>query len=274
MKVTASSRLAAAKEKRGKSGLPDQVERDKIDSEVLLLDINSIAPNSEQPRVSFDEDYIKNLAGTIKDRGLIQPITVFKTDKGYELVAGENRLRAHKLLDLKQIRAIVTKSSPEDKALDALIENIHRDDLHPIEVGRGIANLIQKGIVKNQKEAKEKLNMSKNAISRYVSSANISDDAYMLSLDKQYKNINVFAALSKVEPTEQRELLAFIISEGFKENDAILEIKQHLSQTIVNRSVTHFKKSRDVTTINIRGLDLEKKNQVQLYLEKIRKILE
>ena len=96
----------------------------------------------------------------------------------------------------------------------------------------------------------------------------------MLSLDKQYKNINVFAALSKVEPTEQRELLAFIISEGFKENDAILEIKQHLSQTIVNRSVTHFKKSRDVTTINIRGLDLEKKNQVQLYLEKIRKILE
>jgi ParB family chromosome partitioning protein len=110
------------------------------------IDIQSISLNPYQPRVEFDEQEIFNLAQSIKDKGLLQPLTVSRIDQNrYELIAGERRLRAIKSLGITTVPVIIRENvSDKDKAELALIENIQRQNLNPIEKAKGFADLHQK----------------------------------------------------------------------------------------------------------------------------------
>lgn len=111
----------------------------------LFLDINSIIPNPGQPRKIFDEVKLKELSDSIKEHGLIQPITVIENpnvEDQYILIAGERRLRAHKLANLEKIKAIVIEIDESKMREVALIENIQRDDLNIIELAYSYAQLI------------------------------------------------------------------------------------------------------------------------------------
>jgi len=99
----------------------------------LLIEEQSIRPNPNQPRRTFDEEGIRELSQSISQAGLIQPLTVRKTDEGYELIAGERRLRACRLLGMERIPCIVQQTPEEMSAMMALIENLQRRDLHFIE---------------------------------------------------------------------------------------------------------------------------------------------
>jgi len=101
--------------------------------QLLHLPADSIRPNPNQPRRTFDEDGILELSRSISQAGLIQPLTVRKTDDGYELIAGERRLRACRLLGMERIPCIVQQTPEEMSAMMALIENLQRRDLHYIE---------------------------------------------------------------------------------------------------------------------------------------------
>lgn len=116
----------------------------KIDSNVIVeLDINLVQPNPNQPRKIFDEDRLKELSDSIVEHGLLQPITVIENGKGaYVLIAGERRLRAHKLANLDVIRATVIDTEEFKLRELALIENIQRDDLNIIELAYSYAQLI------------------------------------------------------------------------------------------------------------------------------------
>ncbi len=118
---------------------PEEGSKDAIQEIALALVIS----NPYQPRKDFDDSHIQELADSIRSEGLLQPIIVRKKDKGYELIAGERRLRACKALGLKAVPARILNVSDASSALIALIENLQREDLNPIDEAQGFQRLME-----------------------------------------------------------------------------------------------------------------------------------
>lgn len=115
-----------------------------IQKDSLELDIKSIVPNTFQPRKVFDPEKLAELTASIKEHGVVQPIVVRKVEKGYELVVGERRLRACKNLGLKTVPAVIKEYNNEEMTEIALIENIQRHDLNPVEEANAYKILLNK----------------------------------------------------------------------------------------------------------------------------------
>ena len=109
---------------------------------VIEMDIESLTPNLFQPRKNFDKEKMEELKGSIKKHGIIQPIVVRKMANGYEIVAGERRLKAAKEIGLKKIPAIIRSFNNEKSLEIALVENIQREDLNPVEQANAFKRLI------------------------------------------------------------------------------------------------------------------------------------
>ncbi len=135
-----------------------------IQSEIKYIPIDSIKPNPYQPRKDFNKKALEELSQSIKTYGVIQPISVRKLqDNSYELVAGERRLRASELANLKEIPAIIVDYRDKESAMIALIENLQREDLNFIEEAEGYRNLIEDhGFT--QQELAEKIGKSQSTI--------------------------------------------------------------------------------------------------------------
>ncbi|RKY82687.1 DNA-binding protein [candidate division KSB1 bacterium] len=130
-------------------------ESDVVES-ISEIKISSITANPYQPRTKFDKDSLEDLKNSIKENGVIQPVTVRKAGAGFELIAGERRFRAVQELGFKRIPAYVIEVGSEEKLLElALIENIQREDLNPIEVARAYKQLQQEyGLTQEQVSVK------------------------------------------------------------------------------------------------------------------------
>jgi len=109
---------------------------------IEYIDINDIKPNSNQPRKTFDEEKLQELANSIVEHGLIQPVVLRKAKKGYEIVAGERRWRAARIVGVKEIPCIVKELTDEENMLLAIIENMQREDLNPIEEAEGLRQMM------------------------------------------------------------------------------------------------------------------------------------
>ncbi len=118
----------------------NEAPKDRVLKEVP---IDSIQPNPFQPRKNFDEKSIIELSESIKQVGLIQPLVVKETENGYELIAGERRWRACKLAGKEKVPVIVIKATPQEQQLLALIENIQREDLNPLEEAESLLNILK-----------------------------------------------------------------------------------------------------------------------------------
>ena len=112
-------------------------------SGISYINIDEIKPNANQPRKTFDEGKLEELASSIEAHGLIQPLVVRKSNNGYEIVAGERRWRAARKIGLREIPAIVRELNDEENMLLAIIENMQREDLDPIEEAEGINQMIE-----------------------------------------------------------------------------------------------------------------------------------
>lgn len=109
---------------------------------ISFIDINDIKPNENQPRKNFDEEKLEELAASIKEHGLIQPVILRKASRGYEIVAGERRWRACRKAGFKEIPSIIKELTDEENMLLAIIENMQREDLDPIEEAEGLSQMI------------------------------------------------------------------------------------------------------------------------------------
>ena len=112
------------------------------DGGLRYIDINDIKPNASQPRKNFDEDKLEDLAESIDQHGLIQPLVLRAAGQGYEIVAGERRWRAARMIGLKELPCIVRELTDEENMLMAIIENMQREDLNPIEEAEGLKQMI------------------------------------------------------------------------------------------------------------------------------------
>lgn len=131
--------------------------------EVEKIDINKIYTNPNQPRKTFDKESLNELAESIRIHGLIQPIVVNEMPDGYMIIAGERRFRACKICGLKEIDAVVKNYSNKQIAEIAIIENLQREDLNPVEMAKGIKKLMDEYGLTQEKVA-ERLGKSRSAI--------------------------------------------------------------------------------------------------------------
>ncbi|HQL82986.1 MAG TPA: ParB/RepB/Spo0J family partition protein, partial [Spirochaetota bacterium] len=156
-RATVSLRDRASAASRSSSGATSSAPVEALEKgieqsaeKIVELDINAVLPNPDQPRTRFDEPEIKGLAASIEAVGLLQPIIVRRTENGFCVVAGERRLRASKLAGLKRIRAIIIEADEVRNLTLALIENIQRTDLNPIEEAEAYRVLIDRFNLRQQ----------------------------------------------------------------------------------------------------------------------------
>jgi ParB family chromosome partitioning protein len=141
---------------------------DKVVGSIIELDINFIEINPFQPRTNFNEDTLQELAKSIKEVGVIQPITVRKLEfNKYQLISGERRLRASKLLGLSTIPAYIRLANDNESLIMALVENIQRHDLDPIEVAISYQRLIEE-VNLTQEEMSERVGKKRSTITNYL----------------------------------------------------------------------------------------------------------
>lgn len=139
-------------------------KEEKAGSEVFLS-INSIEPNREQPRKSFDEEALNDLANSIKQLGIIEPLIVQKKkgSKRYEIIAGERRFRAARIAGLKEVPVVIREYADKDILAIAILENIQREDLNPIETAMAYKQLMEESDL-TQDQVAEKLSKSRTSI--------------------------------------------------------------------------------------------------------------
>lgn len=137
-----------------------------IESEksIITLSVNEVEPNREQPRKEFDEKALSELSKSIEKNGVIQPILVRPVTGGaYQIVAGERRWRAARMAGLQEVPVVIREMSDEDAAVFALIENLQREDLNPVEEAEGIRSLIEE-FGMTQEEAADRVGKSRTAV--------------------------------------------------------------------------------------------------------------
>jgi ParB family chromosome partitioning protein len=141
---------------------------DKVVGNIIELDIEAIEINPFQPRTNFNEESLQELASSIRELGVIQPITVRKTDfNKYQLISGERRLRASKLIGLKTVPAYIRLANDNDSLVMALVENIQRHDLDPIEIALSYQRLIDE-IQLTQEQMSDRVGKKRSTIANYL----------------------------------------------------------------------------------------------------------
>lgn len=143
------------------------VETEPTSKRVVNIEINSIKRNPNQPRLSINEEKLTELSESIKEKGIIQPIIVRKTDDGYELIAGERRTLAARKAGFEMVPAIIYNVSNEESLEFALIENIQRDDLNPLELANAYQMLINEFNL-TQEEVSAKVGKDRASVANYL----------------------------------------------------------------------------------------------------------
>ena len=134
-----------------------------LSTRVQYISLSQLTPNPQQPRRSFDEAALRELADSIRAYGILQPLTVRRTGEGYQLIAGERRMRAARIAGLREVPCLVAQVDEQDAGMLALIENLQRRDLDCFEEAAAIARLISRYAL-SQEQAAEKLGKSQSAV--------------------------------------------------------------------------------------------------------------
>ncbi|MDO5291128.1 MAG: ParB/RepB/Spo0J family partition protein [bacterium] len=191
------------------SMIPDKIQETK---EVIkdtaeqktetVVNINKIEPNKGQPRKMFNEDALMDLAESIKQFGIIQPLIVQKHDKHYSIIAGERRWRAAKLAGIKEIPVVIKDYTPQEVLEIALIENIQREDLNPIEEAMAYQNLIAEFKLK-QDELAERVSKSRAAIANSMRLLKLDRRVQQMIIDDMITSGHARALIS-IEDTDEQ----------------------------------------------------------------------
>ena len=180
---------------------------------IVNLDITKIKRNRYQPRSSFNKTGIKELAQSIKENGVIQPIIVRKAEDGYELIAGERRLRAIGVLGMSAAPAIIVEADDGEMLEMALVENIQRDDLNPMDCAAGFKQLAESFNL-TQEQIAQKVGKERASVANYLRLLSLSPKVQQLIRDEKLSFGHARALLGVENPKAQEILAALVASEG------------------------------------------------------------
>lgn len=202
-----------SKEKRLGRGLKALLGED-IDKNIQEIPVNQIDANPNQPRKAFNEETLKKLEQSIKKYGVVQPVIVRKKDNGnYELIAGERRLRAAKNAQLEKIPVVIKEYSNRESAEIALIENLQREDLNPIEEGKAYESIIKKYDL-TQEEMSQIAGKSRSYITNTLRLLTFPDAIQKLLQSKKLTTGQARPLLALKTVAEQLKLAKKIVEEG------------------------------------------------------------
>lgn len=200
----------------------------QADSQVLNIPIEDIIPNRFQPRLSFDDDSLKELAESIKEHGIIQPLILRRLGDKYEIVAGERRYKAAKIAGLDSVPAIITTMDDKKSAEVSIVENVQRKDLTAIEEARSYKALLDKGYL-TQDELARKMGLSQSAISNKLRLLSLSTNVQEALLKGQISERHARSLLQISSLDEQDEWLKKIIDERLTVRELGKRIRKQLS---------------------------------------------
>ena len=178
----------------------------------VMVKITKVEPNRQQPRKKFDEDALLELADSIKQYGLLQPILVQDRKTYYEIIAGERRWRASKLAGLKEVPVIIRNYSEQEIVEISLIENIQREDLNPIEEAQAYKRLLTEFNLK-QDEVADRVSKSRTAVTNSMRLLKLCDEVQQMVIENMITTGHARAILSVEDPTEQYALAQRIFDE-------------------------------------------------------------
>lgn len=202
-----------------KSEETDRKTADKQEaSSETLVKITMVEPNRDQPRKNFDEDALQELADSIKQFGLLQPILVQPRDGYYEIVAGERRWRAAKLAGLKEVPVIIRDLTEQEILEIALIENIQRENLNPIEEAQAYKKLLTEFHLK-QDEVAERVSKSRAAVTNSMRLLKLTDEVQQMVINDMISTGHARALLAIEDPNEQFNLAQRIFDEKLSVRD-------------------------------------------------------
>ena len=184
-----------------------------LSTRVQYIPLGRIRPNPQQPRHSFDEEGLAELAASIRSCGILQPLTVRRAGEGYELVAGERRLRAARIAGLREVPCLVAQVGEEDSALLALMENLQRRDLDCWEEAQAIARLISRyGL--SQEEAARRLGRAQPTVANKLRLLRLPEDVRALLRENGLTERHDRALLRLQDPEVQRRAAGDIVRRG------------------------------------------------------------
>lgn len=209
--------------------------------------IKNIAANPYQPRCNFDEEKLQELAASIKEFGVVQPVVVRKKGRSYELVAGERRLRAAGLAGLTNVPAIV-KDYDDAKMMEiALIENIQRHDLNPIEEAQGLRRLMQEFKL-TQEQTAEKVGRSRSAVTNILRLLNLPEQVQKQIINGVLTMGQAKQLLGLPKPEQMCEVAEAIIANGWSSRmteEVVRKLKEGKKLKIVRELVEEEAKNKD-----------------------------
>lgn len=232
----------------GSSG--DKKEQKKTE---MVVKIAKVEPNRDQPRKNFDEDALQELADSIKQFGLLQPILVQERKDYYEIIAGERRWRAAKIAGLKEIPVIIRNYSDQEIVEISLIENIQREDLNPIEEAQAYKRLLEEFHLK-QDEVAERVSKSRTAVTNSMRLLKLCDGVQQMIIDDMLSTGHARALI----PIEDQEMQLQLAQKIFDEKISVREVEK-LVKGILKPEKEKSKKEEKQQTIQYIYQDIENK---------------
>ena len=238
--------MAAVKKGGLGKGLGALLEENSIDTGISEVDIMSVEPAKDQPRKVFDPEKLEDLADSIREHGLIQPIVVYKSDNGYTIIAGERRWRAARIAGLGKIPVIIKDVTPKEIRELALIENIQREDLNPIEEAQAYRQLVVDYELTQEELA---------GIVGKKSRSEIANRMRLLNLDEAVQNLLVEGLLTAgqarpllaLTPENQIKVANLIIERGLNARQIESLVKQY------QKGVTEAKEPKVADNTDVAG---------------------
>ena len=204
----------------------EEKEEIKDGEKITKIKLTEIEPNRNQPRKKFDEESLEELANSIKEYGLIQPIVVAKKEDYYEIVAGERRWRASKKAGLKEVPVIIREDDERRNKEIALIENIQREDLNPIEKAMGIRSLMDEYGLTQQNVA-DILGKARSSIANTVRILNLDQRVIELALEGKLTEGHCKSLMAIEDNDKQYEMALYMIESG----DSVREAEKKMQRT-------------------------------------------
>ena len=218
----------------------EKKEERKSESGEILVKINQVEPNREQPRKEFDEDSLMELADSIKQFGILQPLLVQKKKDYYEIIAGERRWRAAKIAGIKEVPIIVKEYTNQEIVEISLIENIQRENLNPIEEAMAYKRLLEEFSLK-QDEVAERVSKSRTAVTNSMRLLKLSPRVQQMIVDDMISTGHARALLAIDDEEQQYQLANRIFDEklSVRETEKLVKALKNHKKEKKNQKIEH-----------------------------------
>ena len=223
-----------------------------IETNIEFIDVENIIPNRFQPRLTFDENALKELASSIKEHGIIQPLVVRRLLNGkYEIIAGERRYKASQMAGLNKLPVIIAELDDNASAEVALVENLQRKNLSAIEEAKSYKKLLDRGYL-TQEELAKRLGVSQSGLANKVRLLNLSDEVQEALMNEQISERHARSLLQLSNQKDQIDMLNNIINNRLTVRQLDLEIKDKLEskKQLINHDKTDMTPEETINDIS------------------------